>query len=84
MGDITVSRADLLDMGQEPAAVVVRVLGTVVQAQSSVHIIIMAEYIKVLVTFYLQPASGIDRLDILTEHAHILAISRLIYKDPHL
>ena len=74
LGDIIVSMVDLEDLGLELAVVVVvRVLGTVVQAQGLVHVLIVAECIKVLITFYQESISDVDRLDILLEHAHILA-----------
>ena len=50
LGDITISRADLLDMGQEPATVVSRVLDTTVQVQDPMYVLFMAEYIRALVT----------------------------------
>ena len=48
--DITAGRVNLLDIGQEPATVVDRVLDMAVQVQDLVHILFMAEYIKALVT----------------------------------
>ena len=50
LGDITVGRAYLLDIGQEPAVVVSRVLDMTVQVQDPVHILFMAKYIRALVT----------------------------------
>ena len=50
LGDIIAGRVDLLDMGQEPAAIVSRVLDMTVQVQDPVHILFVAEYIRALVT----------------------------------
>ena len=49
LGDITASRADLLDIGHEPSVVVSRVLDMTVQVQNPVHVLFVAEYIKALV-----------------------------------
>ena len=48
------------------------------------HVLTVAEYIKVLVTFYQEPVSDVDRLDTLLEHVHILVISRHTLRVHHL
>ena len=47
---IIAGRADLSDMGQEPAEIMDRVLGTAVQVQDPVYVLFMAKYIRTLVT----------------------------------
>ena len=50
MGDITAGKADFLDIGQEPTAVVNRVMDTAIQVQDPVHVLFVAMYIRDLVT----------------------------------